>query len=65
MKFAALTTTILCFALVAGCDKSICAGTTVWFSNPETPQWLVENDRQALEAIVVNNENRKALHCVD
>lgn len=65
MKFAALTTTILCSVLVAGCDRSICAGATVWFTNPATPQWLVENDRPTLEAIVVNNETRQKLGCVN
>lgn len=65
MKYKALTTMLLFSVLVAGCDKSICAGKTVWFTNPDTPQWLVENDRSALEDIVINNENRKALNCSD
>lgn len=64
MKWKVYLTTILFSVLVAGCDSHICAGKTVWMKEG-TPEWLAENDREALESIVVNNENRAQSNCVN
>jgi hypothetical protein len=64
MKFRTLLKAGLLIGLLAGCGVTdICAGKTIYFENPATPIWLAQNDRPALEAIVVNNETREFAGC--